>query len=110
MAGRRRRNRGGSRMTALRRSLFSGRERAPCIYCRAPLTFGEATVDHVVPFSAGGANAAANLVIACGPCNTERGDMDFADFYRLKRPGDAPPLSKIRRAVEATARRNREVV
>lgn len=32
-----------------------------------------ATVDHLVPKSAGGSNDLDNLVIACHPCNTGRG-------------------------------------
>lgn len=59
-----------------------------CFYCGtplAPMRHGTmhrelsrspraATVDHLVPKSRGGSNALTNLVPACLPCNTEKGD------------------------------------
>jgi 5-methylcytosine-specific restriction endonuclease McrA len=44
-----------------------------CNYCRAPLTFEDATADHVVPLSRGGRNRRSNTVIACRSCNSEKG-------------------------------------
>lgn len=40
-----------------------------CAYCG---TSDDITWDHVVPMSRGGANAAHNLVPACGPCNRSK--------------------------------------
>jgi len=39
-----------------------------------PLTKETATLDHVIPISRGGLNNANNYVIACEPCNSERGN------------------------------------
>jgi 5-methylcytosine-specific restriction endonuclease McrA len=41
----------------------------PCFYCGRPAT----TADHVVPVSKGGGSA-ANLVPACKPCNSRKGN------------------------------------
>lgn len=47
-------------------------------YCKGPcgrrLSFDEATVDHIMPKSLGGANAYSNLQIMCQPCNLAKGD------------------------------------
>lgn len=52
-------------------------------------------MDHIVPRSQRGTDAMGNLVLACEPCNVERGTMDFATFFRLKRPGDTVPARKL---------------
>jgi 5-methylcytosine-specific restriction endonuclease McrA len=44
-----------------------------------------ATIDHVIPRSKGGAEFdRSNCVVACFPCNNNRGDMD-ADEYKRRR-------------------------
>lgn len=43
------------------------------------VTFGVATVDHVVPAWAGGSNTALNLVAACARCNKDRGHIHAPD-------------------------------
>lgn len=47
-----------------------------------------ATEDHVIPRSAGGSDDLANLLLACFPCNNDRGDMPIEAFRarREKRP------------------------
>lgn len=57
------------------------RDGARCVYCgrRAPLT-----LDHVIPHSRGGANAAANLITACRPCNDRRGARDLEHAIRRR--------------------------
>lgn len=50
-----------------------------CFWCGAARP-GGLTRDHVVPLGAGGADAPANVVLACGPCNRERGFL--VDAYR----------------------------
>ena len=37
------------------------------------MTLETATVDHVIPLARGGSNADDNLVLACDPCNKEKG-------------------------------------
>ncbi len=49
-------------------------------------------MDHVVPLSKGGANAAHNSVPACTSCNTSKGNKDLRDWY----VADAGHLSPIR--------------
>lgn len=57
------------------------RDRWRCRYCGRAVEMpglhpheAMATVDHVVPKSAGGSNKVRNLVTACLKCNNEKGD------------------------------------
>lgn len=43
-----------------------------------------ATVDHLTPISRGGRNHPDNMVLACGPCNYEKGDMTLAEYVAYK--------------------------
>lgn len=45
---------------------------AECYYCGWPLSIDNATIDHVVPTSAGGGDEPANLVLACRRCNLRK--------------------------------------
>ena len=46
-----------------------------CYYCRKPFTDKlKATIDHVIPLNKGGAHDISNLVLACKPCNSKKGD------------------------------------
>jgi 5-methylcytosine-specific restriction endonuclease McrA len=47
-----------------------------CAYCDAPAEH----LDHVVPLSRGGADAAHNLLPACAPCNLAKGAKTLADW------------------------------
>jgi 5-methylcytosine-specific restriction endonuclease McrA len=47
-----------------------------CTYCDAPAEH----LDHVVPISKGGADAAHNLLPACAPCNLSKSDKSLADW------------------------------
>jgi 5-methylcytosine-specific restriction endonuclease McrA len=38
--------------------------------------------DHVIPLSRGGLDHPANVVPACGPCNSAKGDQDWRYFMR----------------------------
>lgn len=68
-----------------------GLQKCRCFYCPSPLTRSRrarkwdyareraadvraATVDHLVPFSLGGATDPDNIVLACLPCNMTKGD------------------------------------
>lgn len=49
-----------------------------CHYCAVPLGWGHDTltppdVEHVLPRSRGGSGGLANLVLACGECNSDKG-------------------------------------
>ena len=45
-----------------------------CQYCNTPYTKHNLTLDHVVPLSKGGKTSWTNIVAACGPCNTRKGN------------------------------------
>lgn len=44
----------------------------------------KATVEHITPRSRGGSDDLSNLVIACLPCNAERGDIP-AEVFMLRK-------------------------
>jgi 5-methylcytosine-specific restriction endonuclease McrA len=50
-----------------------------CQYCGQPLPKAEATIDHVVPKSRGGATSWDNVVCACRACNTHKGSRTLAE-------------------------------
>lgn len=45
-----------------------------CQYCNKQLTRDTVTLDHVVPQCKGGRTTWENIVTACGPCNSRKGD------------------------------------
>jgi hypothetical protein len=57
------------------------RDGLACAYCGTGLEDGiKLTLDHVVPHSHGGTNAATNLVTACHTCNSSRGNATVMAF------------------------------
>ena len=50
------------------------RDNRTCYLCGKFLKWREVTLDHIVPLARGGAHAAANLRVACGPCNFSKQD------------------------------------
>lgn len=56
------------------RSAVFLRDSGECQYCGTKLTSKTATLDHVLPSSKGGKTSWDNTVIACGPCNSSKGD------------------------------------
>lgn len=77
--------RGSDQRRRLKRKLFCGRMLARCCFCRRVLTFGTATIEHVIPLSAGGSWSISNLKLSCSPCNQERGDEQFEVFMSKRR-------------------------
>lgn len=58
-----------------------------CFYCRRDLKEakpGEITLDHLIPRSKGGDNAAGNLITACRRCNSSRADLWLAEWFRVR--------------------------
>src|ERR1700688_2568246 len=55
-----------------------------CVYCGRKLTFATLTVDHRIHLAKGGTNWPANLVPACGPCNSTKSDMSAKEFLALR--------------------------
>ena len=56
-----------------------------CAYCGATLTEDEATIEHVLPISKGGADSADNMVIACRKCNQLAKDYSITQKLRKVR-------------------------
>jgi 5-methylcytosine-specific restriction endonuclease McrA len=52
------------------RRLILERDGWACVWCGST---DELQIDHVVPFSRGGACSADNAVVLCGPCNRRKG-------------------------------------
>jgi len=64
------------------------RDQYKCLYCNDGVTRKTATMDHVVPVSRGGKTNFENIVTACGPCNTRKGNRsDMKPAYKPYRPG-----------------------
>jgi 5-methylcytosine-specific restriction endonuclease McrA len=60
-----------------------------CCYCGVRTTDDkhsplEATLEHIVPRSAGGPDVYENVVLACRGCNTVRGDAEWSVHKRLR--------------------------
>jgi len=53
------------------------RDMYTCQYCLKRFPRKELTLDHVIPTSKGGGTHWENIVAACGPCNTKKGDKLF---------------------------------
>jgi 5-methylcytosine-specific restriction endonuclease McrA len=72
-----------ARKRSQRRALLE-RDGPWCTYCGrlfgTGLPFSRPTLDHVVPRSRGGSSALVNLVLACKPCNRDKGDLSSAEF------------------------------
>lgn len=56
-----------------------------CFYCKVELVFENCTLDHVIPKSKGGRDTFDNYVLACDPCNHDKGD-------RIIQPREVIPL------------------
>lgn len=80
---------------AIKYHLFSGRNKAPCMWCATLLDFDKATIEHVVPQSKGGPWTVENCAIACQSCNQKRGNRTVEDF------NSSPWLEEKRRQVNS---------
>ena len=69
------RDRGGSRVSYSRRSIFT-RWGYRCCYCDAPAEH----LDHVQPLSRGGVDEPRNLVPACEDCNLSKADHTLSEW------------------------------
>lgn len=58
-----------------------------CAYCGQPAD----TDDHVLPRSKGGTRARANMVPACGPCNSSKNGRTPEDWWAATNPGEPFP-------------------
>lgn len=72
-----------------KRAVVLNRDGSSCIYCKRKLSLDvpnndpfQVTLEHIIPQSEGGNHLITNLTIACGPCNSYRGSLDFFHFLR----------------------------
>lgn len=68
--------RGSTHASRERRRRVLARANHRCFYCSAPAD----VADHYQPLAAGGSDAEDNLVAACQPCNSKKGDQAPAEF------------------------------
>tara|TARA_B100001123_G_scaffold418110_1_gene521666 strand:- start:91 stop:615 length:525 start_codon:yes stop_codon:yes gene_type:complete len=62
-----------------------------CQYCNSKSSF--MTVDHIIPKDKGGKDSWANLVTACVPCNTKKGNKLLKDInMKLLKTPKAPSI------------------
>ena len=71
-----------SKVSYSKRSVLE-RDRFTCQYCGRKLSFGDATIDHVIPRCKGGRSTFDNTVTACGNCNRKKADK-LPEEARLK--------------------------
>lgn len=62
-----------------------------CAYCMQPVE-GLPDPEHVMPLSRGGRNDATNLVAACRPCNTDKGDLTLTEWATDRARRNLPVL------------------
>jgi 5-methylcytosine-specific restriction endonuclease McrA len=79
-----------------RRNIFY-RDRNRCQYCGKTFQQQELNLDHIVPISRGGTSCWENVVCACIPCNTRKGDRTPSEagmkmYRRPKKPAGHPIL------------------
>ena len=79
-----------------RRNIFY-RDKNRCQYCGGIFRQRDLNLDHVVPLSRGGKSTWENVVCACVPCNTRKGDRSPTDagmrlVRRPKKPAGHPML------------------
>lgn len=66
------------------------RDQYNCCYCGTSINKKNATMDHVHPLSKGGKTNWENIVTACGPCNSRKGNEvgpQWRPRYKPYRPG-----------------------
>lgn len=76
-----------NRIAAFKRHFFHGKEFVPCCYCEKPLSFRQATIEHILQSSKGGRTRLGNLAISCAPCNNERQDYTFEEWKKIIQSG-----------------------
>jgi hypothetical protein len=60
------------------RALVFSRDGKVCAYCGT--TEGEFHLDHIFPWSRGGAHSLENLTVACAPCNRSKRDKTVQEW------------------------------
>lgn len=72
------------------------RDRFGCQYCGRPFATEDLTFDHVIPKSRGGLTTWTNVVAACGPCNSRKGNrLPREAGIALQRPPVHPTVFQL---------------
>jgi len=75
-----------------------------CQYCNNPFPRNSLTLDHVRPISLGGKTKWENIVAACGPCNTRKGNKMIMKPKRMPYRPDYYELVNKRKQLEIDVR------
>ena len=88
--------------TKLRRKLWVDQDRR-CGWCGKEIAFADATIEHLLPLSAGGSNYITNLICACWQCNHIRKDQPEPPetFFAAVRRND-PGVRRLHRRLFET--------
>lgn len=62
----------GATVEPVNRQAIIERDKSICYLCSRKLEKHEITIDHVIPLARSGPHSAANLRVACGPCNFKK--------------------------------------
>ena len=74
------------------KTMIYKRDNNSCQYCGSTRNL---TIDHVIPKCRGGEDTWENLVVACGPCNTKKGNILLEQTGMKLRRKPKPPLNKM---------------
>ena len=77
-------SRNSSAKRSLKKKLFGNTLVKRCCFCKRWVSFGLATLEHMVPLSLGGDWSIENLRVSCKSCNSERGSLEFGSFRKIK--------------------------
>lgn len=77
------RNRPSSKKRAAIIRNLMHRDGKECLYCTEELTLDTATIEHMIPVTAGGTNHPANMTLACDDCNKEADAMSVREKLEL---------------------------
>ncbi len=98
------RKKSGDRKRALKHATMRDCSRR-CVYCGSFLEYAAATLDHVYPRAKGGPHHAGNLVVACAPCNRNKGDLLPREYF-LRFPHAGLNFIAYARAVHRALKRD----
>jgi len=65
--------------SGMKRMRIYMRDKFRCQYCGEKKVAGDLTLDHILPRSRGGDNSPINVVTACVPCNSRKGNRTPAE-------------------------------
>lgn len=74
------------------KTMIYKRDNNSCQYCGSTRNL---TIDHIIPKCRGGEDTWENLVVACGPCNTKKGNTPLEQTGMKLRKKPRPPLNKM---------------